>query len=623
MMGLNAMYHQWIKLACLFIVVFASNAAYSTDFLPPDTAFKLTSQQQGKNLTLSWEIADGYYLYEDRISTFYKTNNSRQEIPLDYLTSSTIKNDRNFGEVPVFYNVLETRMIVPNSATGSVWVEYQGCSKKGLCYQPQLREITLTSAVPTPVTKAVTTADTTEDVRQKLTDSKEIRHEMSLSELNSNAGTISDFLAHTSFFTMVGIFLLLGIGLSFTPCILPMVPILSGIIVGQGDNLSVKRGVILSTTYVLGMSITYALAGVAAATFGAKGNLQMYMQNPWAISMFASIFVLLSLSMFGLYNLALPSIVQNKLFNLSNKQQGGHLSGVFIMGALSALVASPCVSAPLAGALVFISSTGDKLVGASALFALGIGMGLPLIAIGAGGGKLIPKAGLWMNQVKNFFGVILLGVAIWLLSRIIPGHVSLMLWAVLFIVYAVHSGSLEPANEGLSRSKKSLSFMLLLYGSLLFFGSISGGTDPFNPIDLSRFSQNKSIEGPDTTGHNIFTRIETNEDLDQAIKQATANNKPVILDFYADWCTACIDMERKVFTQPAVEDALKDFIVLQADVTKNSENNQKMLDRFGLFGPPSIILFNREGIEKTEYRIQGELDANDFLTHLSQAYFGG
>jgi thiol:disulfide interchange protein DsbD len=367
---------------------------------------------------------------------------------------------------------------------------------------------------------------------------------------------------------------------------------------------------LLSSAYVLGMATSYAFAGIIAATFGAQGNLQAYMQNPWVISVFAGVFVALSLSMFGLYNLALPSKLQNALYNLSNKQKGGHFFGVFVMGALSALVVSPCVSAPLAGALVFISSTGDKLVGGLALFALGIGMGLPLIAIGAGGGKLVPKAGVWMNHVKHFFGVILLAVAIWLVSRIIPASVTIMLWAVLFIAYGIHNGALEPATGDIARLGKAASFLMLVYGTLLFIGAMSGGTDPLKPLQFTQGSSaTATIEKP------LFTRIKNDAELTQAIALAKQQNKPVMLDFYADWCTACIDMEKNVFSKAETHAALAGFVVLQIDVTKNTKDDKAVLNRFNLFGPPSILFF-KNGEQLKEKSLQGEMLMADFIKHV-------
>ncbi|HEY9032522.1 MAG TPA: protein-disulfide reductase DsbD, partial [Pseudomonadales bacterium] len=361
-----------IRTVWLMLVMVISWPAVAGDFLPPDQAFALTVQDS----KLHWQIADGYYLYRDRIHVVYQAGDRQQEVPLVFHSQSQLKQDKNFGEVAVFYQQLQASLDLASLAgelPASLQLEYQGCSANGLCYQPQIHDIPLAADMNAQ------TLPVAED-------------KPLMQDLQSTEG-ISRFLADAGLLTTVLVFLLLGIGLSLTPCILPMVPILSGIIVGQGEQLTVRRGLLLSSSYVLGMAVSYAAAGVLAATFGASGNLQMAMQNRWVLLCFALVFVALSLSMFGLYTLALPSRLQNALHRLSGRQQGGHDVSVLVMGALSALVVSPCVSAPLAGALVFISSTGDKLVGASALFMLAIGMGLPLIAIGAGGGKLVPRAG--------------------------------------------------------------------------------------------------------------------------------------------------------------------------------------------------------------------------------------
>jgi thiol:disulfide interchange protein DsbD len=589
-------------LAGIFLL---SRLVFAGEFLPPDQAFRFESQQQQSELQLRWEIEHGYYLYKERIHLYSSEGEEAAELPFQFSSESQIKEDRNFGKVAVFFDKASLMVDlaaldeVTSGRVKSLWIEYQGCSKDGLCYQPQIKEITLQ---PFAVAAAASPAPSAAEG-------------VNLDELD-NTTSISGFLAKADLLTTLGVFFLLGLGLSLTPCILPMIPILSGIIVGQGKELTTRQGIVLSSSYVLGMAVTYALAGMAAATFGAKGNLQLYMQQPWVVVLFALVFVALSLSMFGFYNLALPSRLQNSLYNLSNKQKGGQASGVFVMGALSALVVSPCVSAPLAGALMYISSTGDKLIGGSALFVLAIGLGMPLIAIGAGGGKLVPRAGVWMNQVKEFFGVVLLGVAIWLLSRVIPAAVSLLLWAALLIGYAIHAGALEPAGEGHQRMKKALAFMLLFYGCILFAGSFLGGKGPLQPIVLPQVSGAGERGAAQQEGLS-FQRVQNLAELNAAIAVAHQQNRPVMLDFYADWCTACIDMEKNVFNRKPVHELLSGYTLLQIDLTKNSPEHQALLDSFGLFGPPSILFFDAAGKEIAGKRIQGELDAEDFSLHVT------
>lgn len=582
----------------LCLLWLASPISQAADkFLPADQAFIIQSVQQDGQLHVSWHIAEGYYLYEKRTHAFYSSNDQDIDLPMAFTEKSELKMDRNFGEVPVFFHNANAGIDVTSIPATTVWIEYQGCAKNGLCYQPQLHEVLLTPIATDSQASMATETRTS-----------------ALSDLTST-DSINRFLASASLLSTIAIFFALGVGLSLTPCILPMVPILSGIIVGQGEKLTTRHGIALSSAYVLGMSVSYALAGMLAASFGAKGNLQLYMQNPWVISAFSLVFVALALSMFGLYTLSLPGRLQNALYQLSSKQQGGQLTGVFIMGALSALVVSPCVSAPLAGALVFISSTGNQLLGGSALFALGIGMGLPLIAIGAGGGRLVPKAGAWMNQVKIFFGVVLLAVALWLLSRIIPGHITLLLAGLLLMVYAIHSGALEPASGHLPRLRKAAGFILLLYGTLLFIGGIGGASHATAPLAFMQTSAATSVQND---SHALFRRISTREQLQQALSNAATSNQPVMLDIYADWCTACIDMERNVFSQLAVQQGLAGFTVLQLDITNNTAEQKHIMDQLNLFGPPSVLFFNAQGQELVNQRVQGELSSADFVQHLNQ-----
>jgi thiol:disulfide interchange protein DsbD len=594
----------------LVLIASSSGLAVAADFLPPEQAFIFQAKQDKSHINLSWQIEPGYYLYKQRIYA-YPGSDSEQLLPVQFSTASKLKNDRNFGEVAVFYT--QAKAIVDltalyaskqfsnesNNKAGTLTIEYQGCSSSGLCYQPQFAELavqpSLATARPAPFREKSSAKNT--DIN-------------SLSSIDD----ISAFLKTSGFWSTLAVFFLLGAGLSLTPCILPMVPILSGVIVGQNKQLSAMRGFSLSGSYVLGMSASYAVVGVLAASLGAKGNLQIYMQNPWAISIFAAIFVLLALSMFGLYTLQLPVSWQNRLNNISAHRRGGQYGAVFVMGSLAALVASPCVSAPLAGALVYISTTGDKLLGAAALFFLGLGMGLPLLALGAGGGKLLPRAGIWMNQVKTFFGVVLLGVSIWLLARIIPAQITLLLWAGLLIFYAIYTGALDAAEAGFARLRKAASFCILLYGCVLLLGAISAGENPLAPIPLGSVSPAQSEDKAASS----FQPISSRSELQQALAQASNKGKLVMLDFYADWCTACIDMERKVFNTAKVRDALQPFQLLQIDITANSAEHRALMDQFGLYGPPSMLFFNQASQELASSRVQGELNSTAFIEHLER-----
>lgn len=596
----------------LALILLISPWSAAGEFLPPDQAFGFSSRQNGEQLTLSWQIAPGYYLYQQRIHAY--PGDDATKIPLTFTSESVIKDDKNFGKVPVFFKQAQALIKLNSSslpAEGStITIEYQGCAKNGLCYQTQYQDLDIApfKKGDAPIAKA--------SEASLIASNLPLKKKAELA-LNSTAD-IAGFLKTAGFWTTIGVFFVLGAGLSLTPCILPMVPILSGVIVGHGQQLTAIRGFSLSASYVLGMSATYAMVGVLAATLGAKGNLQIFMQNPWAISLFAAVFILLALSMFGLYTLQLPISWQNRLNNLSTHQHGGHFSGVFVMGALAALVASPCVSAPLAGALVYISSTGDTLLGATALFSLGLGMGIPLLALGAGGGKLVPRAGVWMNQVKIFFGVVLIGVAIWLLSRIISGPISLLLWASLLIFYGIYTGALDAAEPGTARLRKATSFSILLYGCILLVGAAAGGSNPLSPIHLSSTPETDNQQGTGSPSALSFQRISSGAELDQALTLARQSGKPVMLDFYADWCTACIDMEEGVFSEASVNSALSPYQLLQVDITDNTEDHRTLMDKFGLYGPPSVLFFAANSRELAGVRIQGELDKTEFLEHLKR-----
>jgi thiol:disulfide interchange protein DsbD len=395
-----------------------------------------------------------------------------------------------------------------------------------------------------------------------------------------------------------------------------MIPILSGIIAGQGPDITTRKAFVLSLVYVLAMALTYTVVGVLAGLFGA--NLQAAFQNPWVLTSFALIFVLLALSMFGFYELQLPSSFQSKLAEMSNKQEGGTLIGVAIMGLLSALIVGPCVAPPLFGALIYISQTGDAVLGGVALFALSMGMGAPLIAIGTSAGKLLPRAGAWMDAVKAVFGVALLGVAIFMLERILPPAVAMLLWGLLLICSAVYMGALTqlPAgSSGWSKLWKGLGVFLLIYGALMLLGAAAGGKDTVQPLRGLAVGG-----GGGAAAEASFTRVKTVEDLDREIAKAGALGKPVMLDFYADWCVTCKELERYTFSDPAVIEEMNRFVLLKADVTANDDEDQALMQgRFGIPGPPAILFFDTSGNELKGYRMVGFKPADAFVEHLRRA----
>ncbi|MCW8848153.1 MAG: protein-disulfide reductase DsbD, partial [Sedimenticola sp.] len=432
------------------------------------------------------------------------------------------------------------------------------------------------------------------------------------SELDEIAST----LAGGSTWLVILVFFGLGLALSLTPCVFPMIPILSGIIAGQGSSLTTKKAFVLSLVYVLAMSITYTVAGVLAGMFGQ--NLQAAFQNPWILSFFALIFVLLALSMFGFYELQLPSRWQSRLAETSNKQSGGSLTGVAIMGFLSALIVGPCVAPPLAGALIYIGQTGDALLGGLALFALAMGMGAPLIIIGTSAGKYLPRAGSWMDRVKAVFGVGMLAVAIIMLERILPPAAALFLWGMLLVISAIYLGALgELAVEasGWDRLWKGLGVVVLIYGALMLVGAAAGGKDTIQPLR----GLMPSI-GQSEASHLQFRRIKTVADLEREVDTASAAGKPVMLDFYADWCVSCKEMERYTFSDPKVIAALAGAVLLQADVTANDDQDIALLQgHFGLPGPPSIMFYGSDGKERKNYRVVGFKGADEFANHVRNA----
>ncbi len=570
------------------------------DILDPEDAFKLKTWAENGRVYAEWEIADGHYLYRDktRILAADEGQLSTSGFTID---KGELKRDETFGDVFVFHHKARASLAVDNAQDGvegaSFKIKYQGCSEiNGICYPPITKTITLDIA---PFSAAEAAA------MQEDGDSQPVSEQDQIAASLKSGSAIITILSFFGF----------GLLLAFTPCIFPMIPILSSIIVGQGENLTTRRAFVLSLVYVLAMAVAYTAAGVFAGLFGE--NIQAAFQNPWIITSFAAVFVLLSLSMFGFYDLQMPNFIQSRLTEVSNRQQGGTLTGVAIMGLLSALIVGPCVAAPLAGALIYIGQTGDAILGGTALFALSMGMGAPLIAIGTSAGKLLPRAGAWMDAVKAVFGVLMLGVAIWMLERILPAQIIMVLWAALLIVSAVYMGALETLKAeatGWTKLWKGLGMLLLIYGIILMLGVASGGQQMFQPLKGMMTS---------TTGvqqsHLSFKQIKGVDGLEQALAEAKAQGKPVMLDFYADWCISCKEMESLTFTDPQVQAALGDAVLLQADVTPNDEQDKALYKHFNIIGPPAIIFYDTEGIELKNYRVVGYMPSDKFSAHVEQA----
>lgn len=562
-------------------------------FLHPDEAFTFRAYPNDDTgtLTAEWVIADGYYLYQEQFQ-FEVVGDADVTLGEPQFPEGKIHTDEFFGEQEVHYQQVAVTVFVqgePDTAF-ELRVRYQGCADAGLCYPPQFKTVNL----EVPEGNAATAAGASSA-------NSNLSEQDQLARLITTGNIAWVMLAFIGF----------GLLLTFTPCVLPMVPILSSIIVGQ-ENMTTRKAFVLSVVYVLAMALTYTIAGVLAGLFGA--NLQAMFQNPWILITFAGVFVLLALAMFGFYDLQLPASWQSKLTNISNSQKGGTLTGVAIMGFLSALIVGPCVAAPLAGALIVIGQSGDPVRGGLALFSLSVGMGIPLILIGTGFGKFVPRAGGWMDAVKGVFGVLLLAVALYLLDRVLPSEVIVALWALLAICSAVYMGAFALVTSGWHRLWKGFGLAVFVWGIALLVGLASGRADLFTP--LKNFTGGGAVQEE----HLPFKRVKTVADLEREVQQAAAMNKPVMLDFYADWCISCKEMERYTFTDPAVRQALSNAVLLQADVTANDDADQALLSEFGLYGPPGIIFFNTNGEELPNMRVIGFKSAEEFTAHVNRAY---
>lgn len=581
--------------------------------LEADQAFRLTiAATDPLTLEARWLIAPGYYLYRDKFRLSIPNAPGIQIVGTD-IAAGEPKDDPYFGRQEIYHNeaVLVARLQRDPASAGaqdlSVKADYQGCAEVGVCYPPlsQTISVSLAALAPpaassaTPGATPLATAGATPGQPAATPTGKEAEQDRLARLLGEQR-----FLAIPAFFGF-------GLLLAFTPCIFPMIPILSSLIAGQGAHLTRRRALLLSLTYVLAMAVTYTVAGVLAALLGQ--NVQAWFQSPWVIGAFSGLFILLALSMFGLYELQVPGALQTRLVAWSNRQRGGHLAGVAIMGLLSALIVGPCVAPPLIGALSFIAVTGDVPLGAAALFALSLGMGTPLLIIGASAGHWLPHAGHWMERTKSVFGVLLLAVALWLLERILPVTVTMVLWATLLIVTATYMGALQPAVHGAPAWRtliKGLGLVLLIYGILLLVGVAAGGRDPWQPLRGIGLVANASSAAQQPR----FRPVKTVAEVEQAVR--AANGRPVLLDFYADWCVSCKEMERDTFTDPSVQSALADLVTLRADVTANDAADQALLKHFGLIGPPAILFFGPDGQERSALRVVGFLEAAPFAAQL-------
>ncbi len=575
--------------------------------LPPEEAFVFESIGYSADTALvRFTAQPGYYLYRDRFE-FRVAGDSGFVIRDVELPDGVVKDDPEFGAVEVYFGQIEVpvRFNRPAGEARDIVLEanFQGCRDGDICYPPMSRS-SVFQMPAAPVALGQTVSPLPAAGQTGPGQKPPVTEQDKLARLLTSHPVKAIFA-----------FFIAGLLLAFTPCVFPMVPILSGIIVGQGDRLTTMRAFWLSLVYVLAMAVTYTVAGVLAGLFGQ--NLQAVFQNPWIISTFVLIFVLLALSMFGFYELQLPGRLQTRLAEASNQQQGGQLWGVAVMGFLSALIVGPCVAPPLMAALIVIGSSGDAVLGGAALFALSIGMGLPLIVFGVSAGKLVPRAGAWMNAVKAVFGVGLLAIAIWMLERILSGTLIMLLWGALAVACGVYLGALErieTAASGWKRLWKSLGIILLVLGILQFVGAAAGGDYWLRP--LAGFKS--SLSGAPAAEHTAFSRIKSVQDLEKALSEAATEGTGTMLDFYADWCVECKRMERNTFPDARVQALLDQFQLLQTDVTANDDTDQELMRSYDIIGPPAILFFDRNGVEMKDYRLVGYFDPDEFTAHLQQ-----
>ena len=577
------------------VLAHAQSLSSNDEFLPPDEAFRMSVVRAGSGFEAHWKIADQYYLYRDKIKIESESGRITPRVP-----PGLRMKDEFFGETDVFRHFVEVSFKPEFPADGAfIKLTYQGCADAGLCYPPITKQVDLSQvavaggAVPEAATPPV-----------------------------SEQFQILQRLKNANLFAIVIAFLGFGLLLAFTPCILPMVPILSGIITGGGKDLSSGKAFALSLSYVLAMAVTYSLFGIAIGLTGEF--LQAWFQSPWVIGSFAAVFALLALSMFGLYNLQMPASVQTRLSVWSHR--GGNdrrpaLGSAAIMGCLSALIVGPCTTAPLIGALLFIAQTGDAVVGGVALFCLALGMGIPLLFVGTVLGKLLPQPGARLDAVKGIFGLLMLGVSVWLLDRVMPPDATLFLSGVLLVITAAYLYQVvRRSSFGLGGNAliQSLVVIVLLYGGMLIVGGSTGGSSLVRPLE--HFVAAAGSNAPMQKHALDFNPVRSLQELQRKIGQAEQQGQPVMLDFYADWCVSCKEMEAFTFSDAKVKAALDNVLLLQADITAANDTDKELLKHFGLFGPPAILFFDVNGYEFESARVVGYMSADEFMRHVEQTF---
>ncbi len=614
-----------------FIITFLLSAmiVFGVGFLMPEEAFKpRISQIDTTTIGIEIELGDQIYLYKDKIKVEDADPNDGIDFKSVKMNGKVVdhEGEKVYESSPSVRIPLLVTKEVSGKKKVKVKLSYQGCSSAGLCYEPidTTLDISVDTALLPSSVKKEEVSQNVEETPQTLpmesvktleaTEPIASRPKASKAE-NSGSETdqIADVIKGGSIWFIILSFFGFGLLLSLTPCVFPMIPIISSVIVAQGEGIGTRRAFSLSLVYVLSMSIAYTTAGILAGSFGA--NLQSAFQTPWIITAFALIFVALAMSMFDLYELQLPNFIQSRLTQAGGKRGG--VIGVAIMGFLSALIVGPCVAAPLAGALIYIGQTGDALLGGIALFSLSIGMGMPLLAVGTTAGKFMPKPGAWMDAIKSIFGIMLLGVAIWMISRVIDENMTMLLWGGLAVFVAINLGALEPiagnTSWSLASNRKAIGVMVLLYGMSLLLGGMAGSKSPLHPLDPFIVSNKVAIKSS-STGHKPFEVIRTNDELNALLEQN--KGKKILVDFSAEWCTSCKEYDEITFADETVATAMNEFVLIRVDLTGNTEEGKAVSKRFGLFGPPAILFFDQEGTHLKDKDIIGYKDPQAFLAHL-------
>lgn len=607
------------------------------ELLPPELAYlpqllSATTQQ----IAVRWQIEDGYYLYRDKLSFALEPANGLSVNSAE-ISPGVSEYDDFFGQVEVLRHTAEamiglTGTLERADQTDAVLViNYQGCADIGVCFPPSQARLPLSYSIGNAATQLAESSPAIAVGKISSSDggsgwqganktrvAASQQPDPATQTAQSEQDRLFGMLGTNSLWLNVATFFGLGLLLAFTPCVLPMVPILSSLIVGQGKSMTTAKAFQLSLVYVLVMATTYAIVGVIIGLSGY--NVQALLQKPWVLTSIALLFVALSLSMFGFYELRLPASLQARLTQWSNRQGGGQVGGVAAMGFVSTLIVGPCVTAPLAGALIYIAKTGDALIGGAALFALGLGMGAPLLLIGTSAGKLLPRAGAWMTTVNYIFGILLLGMAVYMMSRFLPATVTMSLFGILAVMSGVYLGATDSMSRdcsGWQRFSKGTGILVALYGVTLLVGALAGGhsyTTPLKALVATGSSQSDSVQS-----HALpFEFVKGVDGLQQVLAQAKTDNRPVMLDFYADWCISCKEMEAFTFSDERVQEQLRDAVVVQADVTANDAADQALLKKFDLFGPPGIIFYDHTGRELRAARIVGFMNADDFSTHVQR-----